>query len=202
MRHLLANIATYGIATLLIVGAALFAWMRTSQLSLSTESVVVARYAPSAGPGFEWRELGERSYVSNCSACHRPDGDGWDQYPPIACTSCHLPGGGVTGDGGRIAHALAVAALPERRDFLVDLHLYGLASDRWRAPMPPMGHIPDVEMAAMLNYVLTRFAGLSPNDSTRLYTPDDIAARRGQGLDPAEVNRARPPGPRAMRETR
>ncbi len=175
MRHLLANIATYGIASVLVIGAALFAWMRTAQVALTTETAVLAQYEPDTTGQFRWQQLGERSYVSNCSACHRPDGGGWDQYPSIA-------------------HTLALAAAPGGREYVVDLHLYGLTSDRWRAPMPPMGHIQDAEMAAVINYVMTGLGTVEPADISLLYTPDDIVARRGQQLTPAQVNSRRPAG--------
>ena len=79
---------------------------------------------------------------------------------------------------------------------MVNVHLYGLASRRWRAPMPPMGHISDVEMAAVINHVLTRFGSegaLGPD--TPLLDPEDVAAQRGLRLSPEAVNRQRPTAP-------
>jgi mono/diheme cytochrome c family protein len=176
MRHLIANIATYTIATMLLVGAALFGWMRAAQVTLSDEETIVAHYAPVAGHEFEWQELGASSYLRNCSNCHGRDGEGWDQYPPLARAA-----GLLTAEGGR--------------EHLVDLHLYGLTSRRWRAPMPPMGHIPDVELAAVINHVITSF-GVSAGGASELtlYLPSDIAARRGLGLTPWEVEKLRPSG--------
>lgn len=172
MRHFLANIITYTIAGLLFVGAAGFAWMRSAQLALTTEATVLAQFEPMPVAEFRWYELGEQSYARNCSNCHRSDGQGWDQYPPLP-------------------PAAALFAVPGGRDYLIDLHLYGLTSDRWGAPMPPMRHIRDVELAAVLNYVLTTFGVV---DEAELYVPADIAARRGQPLSPRDVNRRRPPG--------
>jgi mono/diheme cytochrome c family protein len=174
MRHFLVNLAVYTIATLLVLGSALWAWMRSAQLTIANEETLVARFAAQPGHVFEWRELGARSYLRNCVNCHRADGSGWDQYP------------GVT-------HSGRLFASPGGRDYLVDLHLYGLTSNRWRAPMPPMGHIPDVEMAAMLNHLLTHFGNdrdLPPD--ARLYLPDEISARRGQRLRPHDINTNRP----------
>lgn len=172
MRHFLANVAIYGIALLLLVGAALFAWARSSQLTVTDESAVLAAFAPAEDSTFHWRELGADSYARNCRTCHLRDGSGWDQYPPLA-------------------HTPTVAATPAGRAYVVDVHLYGLASDRWRAPMPPMGHLHDVEMAAVLNHVLTALSA-TPVADDRLYRPEDIAARRGQALSPHEVNARRP----------
>jgi mono/diheme cytochrome c family protein len=172
MRHFIANVATYAIAALLLLGAGSFAWLRSAQVVFTVEPVVLARWEPAPGQGFAWEALGESTYVRNCANCHGDEGGGWDQYPPL--------------DG-----AAALFLVPGGREHLVDLHLYGLASPRWRAPMPPMGHLEDVEVAAVVNYVLTRFGGPLPPE-TALVRPEEVAARRGLGLRPRDVERARP----------
>lgn len=174
MRHFLANLATYAIAALLVGGAALFAWMRSAQLVITDEAAVLAVYEPAPAHEFTWRELGRDSYVRNCMNCHGREGRGWDQYPGLG-------------------HAGALFAAPGGRDYLLDVHLYGLASPRWRAPMPPMGHMHDAELAAVLNHVLASFGNrrLLPADA-RLYLPADVAARRGQRLSPRAVDARRP----------
>ncbi len=172
MRHILANVITYAIAALLFVGAGLFAWMRSSQLTITNERALLARFEPAPAHEFLWRELGESSYERNCANCHGPDGAGWDQYPPVT-----LRPGALTVPGGR--------------EYLIDVQLYGLESGRWGAPMPPMRHLKDVEIAATLNYIVSRFSAESP-DSTLLYAPTDIAERRTSRSTPADVNRRRP----------
>ena len=174
MRHLLANVALYAIATFLVVGAALFAWMRTSQLVLTDERTMLAHHAPADAREFEWRELGRRTYYGNCAACHGDDGEGWDEYPPLAGTA-------------------ALLLAPGGREYLVDVHLHGLASPRWGAPMPPMGHLPDVALAAVMNHVLVGIDD-APRAApgARLYLPADVAARRGPRRSPHEVNARRP----------
>ncbi len=172
MRHFLANVVTYCIALLLLGGAALFAWGRAAQVLITREPAVLAAYAPADDTGFRWQALGADSYIRNCSTCHLRDGSGWDQYPAL----------------GRSASFVGTAA---GRDYVVDLHIYGLASERWRAPMPPMEHLSDVEMAAVINHVLTRF-GDAPVAEDRLYRPEDIAERRGQSLTPTAVAARRP----------
>jgi mono/diheme cytochrome c family protein len=169
MRHFIANIMIYVIGGLLFLGAATFAWMRSEQLTITTESAVLARWVPGDAE-FHWHDLGEASYRRNCANCHMQDGSGWDQYPGLDEAGDMLR----TGAG---------------RQHLIDLHIYGLTSDRWGAPMPPMGHIRDVEMAAVINYIATAFGSGSDAD---LLVPDDVAARRGLGLSPADVNRQRP----------
>jgi mono/diheme cytochrome c family protein len=174
MRHFLANIMTYAIAAALVLGAAAFAWMRTAQLALVTETDVIARYAPAPAGEFRWHELGRISYERNCANCHGTAGQGWDEYPALE-------------------PAAALLAMPGGREYLMDLHLYGLTSDRWGAPMPRMPHLHDVELAALLNYIVTEFGAAHDE---RLYVPQDVAERRGLRLSPRDVNRSRPVLPR------
>lgn len=175
MRHLLANVATYAIAAFLLLGAGLFAWLRSAQVVFTVEPAVLARWEPAPEAPFVWERLGESTYVRNCANCHGSGGGGWDQYPGL----------------GRAA---GLFRAPGGREHLVDLHLYGLASRRWGAPMPPMGHLEDVEVAAVVNYLLTRFGNELP-DGAALLRPEEVAARRGLGLRPRDVERARPRAP-------
>ncbi|HUF27715.1 MAG TPA: hypothetical protein VMM18_12135 [Gemmatimonadaceae bacterium] len=173
MRHLIANIVTYTIGALLVVGAALFAWMRSSQVAITDEETIVAAHAPRTEPGFDWEELGRFSYERNCRNCHLADGQGWDQYPSLGLVGTFL-------------------ADPGGREWLLDLHIYGLASERWRVPMPPMGHVPDVELAAVINHLLHNFGNEPSPAAEDLIMPEDVAARRGLGLTPREVELRRP----------
>jgi mono/diheme cytochrome c family protein len=172
MRHLMANIFTYAIAALLFIGAALFARMRSSQYLLTNETAVLAQYAPRPA-GFAWRELGPQAYARNCMNCHGADGDGWDQYPGMGAA-----GALFRAEGGR--------------DYLIDVHLHGLDSPRWRAPMPPMRHMHDVELAAVINYVLAEYGGIDFDDG--LVEPDDVTARRDARPSPSQVEAGRPQG--------
>lgn len=169
MRHLIANIATYAIAALLLSGAACFAWIRSAQLTVTNERTLTERQRPEAARELDWKNLGEHSYMRNCANCHGEEGEGWDQYPGLG-------------------HTGAIAGAPGGREYLIEVHLYGLASPRWRAPMPPMGHITDVELAACINYIVARFGG----EHGGIYLPEDIERRRGARLTPGEVNERRP----------
>jgi mono/diheme cytochrome c family protein len=174
MRHFVANLATYVIGTLLVVASALFAWIRSEQLVITPHSAVLAAYDRMGEQRFAWEELGAHSYLANCANCHRADGSGWDQYPGVGHTA-------------RLFNA------PRGREYLIDLHLYGLQSPRWRVPMPPMGHLNDIELAAVLNHLLSGYGNENERSADLpLYTSADIAARRGQDLRPAEVNAKRP----------
>jgi mono/diheme cytochrome c family protein len=174
MRHFLANIAIYLIALFLFSAAALFGWVRSAQLVVTHEPVILAQFAPRPAYDFEWSELGERAYRRNCENCHGPEGRGWDEYPGLSHTAMlFLAGGG--------------------RDYVVDLHLYGLTSRRWGAPMPPMGHLHDIELAAVINHVLTHFGNEQVlDDNAALYEPRDIGQRRGLDLSPRAVEARRP----------
>jgi mono/diheme cytochrome c family protein len=173
MRHFLGNLATYAIAIFLLAGAAVFASVRSAQIVITDETAVLARYQPEPGAVFRWEALGGGSYKRNCMNCHAEDGAGWDQYPGLAPSA-------------------ALFSAPGGREYMIDLHLYGLTSERWRAPMPPMVHLHDVEMAAVINYVITRFGDRSRLTDADLLRPEDIAARRGAGLSPHDVERRRP----------
>jgi mono/diheme cytochrome c family protein len=173
MRHFLANIAIYLIVIFLFSAAALFGWTRSAQLVVTDEQTVLARFSPAPGHEFEWEDLGERAYVRNCENCHGPAGRGWDQYPGLG-------------------HAARLFQAPGGRDYVVNLHLYGLTSERWGAPMPPMGHMHDIELAAVINHVLTNFGNEQVLDETvALYRPQDIEQRRGQELIPRKVEAQR-----------
>lgn len=174
MRHWLANIVTYSIAGLLIAGAGLFAWVRSAQVAITDERTAVARFEPAPAHEFDWHELGASSYLRNCANCHGLRGEGWDQYPPLN-------------------HVAELALTPDAREHLLDVQIYGLASGE-RVPMPPMGHMPDVELAAALNHALTAFSAEQLAAQVQLYAPDDVRARRGQRLSPHDVFQRRPSG--------
>jgi mono/diheme cytochrome c family protein len=174
MRHLLANLATYAIAAFLFAGAGMFAWLRSGQVVLARETDLIARWEPAPGEPFDWEALGAGTYVRNCANCHGRAGRGWDQYPGLDRTA-------------------RLFLLPGGLEHVIDLHLYGLSSRRSRAPMPAMGHLEDVETAAVINHVLSHFGneGVVP-PGMPLLRPEEVAARRGQRLGPGGVERRRP----------
>lgn len=175
MRHIYTNLATYVIAAWLLLGSLVFAWIRSEQVVLSDEPQVLTVYEAAATlDEFEWERLGALGYTSNCANCHGAQGQGWDAYPPL------------TGQG-------FIFNRPGGREYLIDVMLYGLASDRTTAPMPPLGNMPDSVVAATLNHMLTRWGNKEQiRDMNDLYVPADIAERRGQNLSPWDVNEERP----------
>lgn len=181
MRHVLANIVTYALVAGLALGAGLFAWARSAQLVVATEADVEPAWTvePTGPARFDWRAFGEATYVANCQNCHTVDGSGRGAYPPVQNQTAHLGA-----DGGR--------------GYLVDLVLYGLYTGTYGAPMPPMPELSDAEVAAVTNYVLTRFTarGTAP-DTSRLFIPLNVAERRGRGLSERDVAATRPAVPSA-----
>ena len=181
MRHLLANIATYALAAGLALGAALFAWARSEQLVIATEADVEPSKTieVTSMTAFDWRAFGEGVYLANCQNCHTVDGSGRGEYPPVQNLTAHLGA-----EGGR--------------GYLVDVALYGLYTGEYGAPMPPMPELSNAEIAAVTNYILVQFAarGTAP-DTSRLYLPSDVDARRGRDLSEWDVAATRPPVPTA-----
>jgi mono/diheme cytochrome c family protein len=186
MRHVLANLAVYVLAVGLVAGAALFGWARSQQLIFSTERAAeLPEYVVAQAPEqFDWEAFGERVYVANCQNCHTADGSGRAMYPPVRGMGAHL---GV--EGGRA--------------YLTRVTLYGLASGLHAAPMPPMPNLSDAQVAAVNNYLLTRFDDPGRYDpEVRLYIPAEVAAERGLALSERDMGRRRPavPVPAALAE--
>ncbi|MCC5875664.1 MAG: cytochrome c [Candidatus Sumerlaeia bacterium] len=176
MRHYLSYVLLGFLAFFLIALSGVFAWVRSAQLMITTEPLVMEHRSTSPEfrtQGFEWREIGPTSYHGNCRNCHGDDGSGWDQYPGLA-------------DAGRLYMAEG------GREYIIDLHLYGLTSDRWRAPMPAMNTMPDVELAAVINHILVEFSREDAPEDGDLLHPGDIKERRDRDLSPADVNTTRP----------
>ncbi len=177
MRHLLSYIILGAIAVFLLLVAAFFAWIRSSQLTITTEQVVAEyRSLPEDArrTAFEWRDPGAGSYITNCRNCHGPEGKGWDQYPGL-------------GDSARLS------SRPGGREYMIDLHLYGITSDRWRAPMPAFGTMPDEELAAVINYIIVTFSEPdSMPEEFRFFTPAEVEERRGRAVSASAVNDLRP----------
>ena len=180
MRHLYANAVTWTLAVGLVLFAALFAWARSAQLVIATEAEVEPAWTtgPPEASDFDVLRFGEAVYVANCRNCHTGDGSGRGMYPPVRNLALHLEAGG--------------------RDYLIDLVLHGLYTGEYGAPMPPMPELGDAEIAAATNYTLVAFAeGAGAPDLAGLYTPEDVAARRGRELDERDVAATRPPLPSA-----
>lgn len=181
MRHILANFITYALVVGLVLGAALFAWVRSEQFVIAREVDVepVETVEITSSAAFDWRAFGEEVYLANCQNCHTVDGSGRSMYPPVQNMAVHLDA-----EGGR--------------GYLLDVTLYGLYTGTYGAPMPPMPELSDAEVAAATNYILTEFAAENrAPDASSLYLPRDVAERRGRALSERAVAETRPSVPSA-----
>jgi mono/diheme cytochrome c family protein len=126
--------------------------------------------SPQATPAadFDWQQIGETTYIQNCSACHQADGQGIPgAFPPLAG---HIPNL-YNADGGR--------------EYLIKVVLYGLQGQidvngmTYNGAMNPWGQLSDEQIAAALNH-------FNP------IQPDEVAAQRGLGLTGPQVLESRP----------
>jgi mono/diheme cytochrome c family protein len=173
MRHIYANRTVYLIAALLVLVSLLFAWLRSAQVILTTERTIDALFADATSlEAFDWEALGEHSYAVNCRSCHGAEGRGWGAYPGLR-TLAPL----FNAEGGR--------------DYLLHVTLHGLASPRHTAPMPQFLNLPDAEVAAVNNFILTRWGNEAAVDPEELYLPSDVTPLRTPTLSPWDVNALR-----------
>jgi mono/diheme cytochrome c family protein len=113
----------------------------------------------------------EALFLLNCAACHGREGTGQPQkVPPLA-------GNPALADA---QHAARVVLFGLSGRIVVD----GTAYD---GVMPPFGHLRDVEIAALVSYVQSRFrSAAAPID------PEAVAALRSRDYQPAELRDLRP----------
>ena len=177
MRHILANIFTYALIALLVLGCAGWAWVRSEQLVVAHERDLEPREPReiTSLADFDWKDFGQHTYKVACQNCHTIDGSGRGMYPPVQNMAAHL-------------------AVQGGREYLLNLTLYGLYTGTYQAPMPSMPTLSDAEIAAATNYILTQFAAENnPADPTELYLPSEVARLRGQSLSERDVANSRPP---------
>ncbi|NHK38044.1 c-type cytochrome [Thermus thermophilus] len=114
---------------------------------------------------------GEALYATFCASCHGPEGRGQaNLFPPLREN-------------------------PTLRDprYPVLVLLYGLegpiavGDQTYQGIMPSFGHLSDEEIAALVNYLRTAFAGVKEEVG-----PEAVAALRQSPLSPAEVLKKRP----------
>jgi mono/diheme cytochrome c family protein len=130
---------------------------------------------------FDWQQLGETTYIQNCSACHQANGEGIPgAFPPLAG---HIPNL-YNADGGR--------------EYLIKVVLYGLQGQievngmTYNGAMNPWGQLSDEQIAAALNHELTSWGNDQMLNNFNPILPDEVSAQRGLGLTGTQVLEARP----------
>lgn len=130
---------------------------------------------------FDWQQIGETTYIQNCSACHQANGQGIPgAFPPLAG---HIPNL-YSAEGGR--------------EYLIKVVLYGLQGQievngmTYNGAMNPWGQLSDEQIAAALNHELTSWGNDQMLNNFNPILPDEVAAQRGLGLTGTQVLEARP----------
>ncbi len=102
---------------------------------------------------------GQAAYLANCAACHQPDGKGLKgAFPPLAQSSW-----------------LAEHSV----DDAIGILLKGLSGpvqvngDTYNSVMPPVAHLSDADIAAILTHVYSNFG-----NQAQTVTPAQVAAVR------------------------
>ena len=134
-----------------------------------------AAQAPAAA-AFDWQELGDTIYTSNCSSCHQPNGEGIvGAFPPLAG---HMPEL-VQAEGGR--------------EYLINVLLYGLQGEinvegqTYNGVMTAWASLGDEQIAAVLNHESTSWGNADALPNFEPFQPEEIAAQRGLGLSSTDV---------------
>lgn len=129
----------------------------------------------------EQAEVGEidaaQAYATNCAGCHQPEGKGLaGAFPPLANNP----------------------ALVRDPTYVARVVLFGLSGEiqmgdaTFNSTMPPVAHLDDATVAALVNYLLQTFnADLLPEDFEPL-RPEQVAELRANPLDAKEVLKHRP----------
>lgn len=109
------------------------------------------------------RPPGEAAFVRHCASCHGSEGQGrGPTFPPLAGSEwIELP--------------------PEALTAIVLLGLRGevdVGGQRYSGYMPPLGHIDDERLAAIIRYSQSQWA-----DAVSDWTADDVAALRARLAD-------------------
>ncbi len=122
---------------------------------------------------------GQEVFAQVCAACHMPTGTGLPgAFPPLA------------------GHFPEVLAAGGGHDYAVSVVLFGLqgainvSGQAYNSIMPPQQQLTDQQVADVLNYVAVAW-GNEPPAGAEPFTPEGVAAIRGQGLSSQQVQQAR-----------
>jgi cytochrome c5 len=173
MRYTRVGVASYAIASALVVTVLGVAWAR-SQGRAGTRAItessaeVPAAEAP-GGPAPPPQESGAAAYEAECGGCHR-DGEARGRSIPA------LRG-----------HAVTLFTSEGGREYLIDLMIDGRvrfvesARTVYEETHPSYEELADATIAAILNHMLVSWGNenLLPTE-LRLYTAAEVAAQRAR----------------------
>ena len=156
--------APVGIALLAMAGAGASA----AQSGKSGEPLVHQAEVAQASVE-ELRARGEALYLANCAGCHQPTGKGLPgAFPPLAGADYLLE------DRSR-----AIETVIAGRTGPITVN-----GAQYNGVMPPMGHLPDADIAAIVTYALNAWG----NDGGSV-SPAEVAALRPTGQETREAAR-------------
>jgi mono/diheme cytochrome c family protein len=121
-------------------------------LALCTSSIALAQSGTQS-----IADRGKEVYDQNCLACHQIDGSGVPMLTPSLVNA-----GYVQGDKARLINIV----LKGLKGVEIDGQMYD-------NPMPPLAHLPDEDIAAVLTYVRSNF-----NNKAGPVKKEDVAAAR------------------------
>lgn len=162
-RAVIAGMHDYGLTATKEEDAALLQYL-TTYLGTNPAPAGASSAAPAADGG--------AIYAQNCATCHGPQGQGQPGlYPPLA----HNP------DLARDNGAFPVTVVLHGIEGPIDV-----AGHHYDSAMPAFGHLSDVEIAAVVNYVRSAW-GNAPRPAVDI-TADIVAQRRAKAMTPAQVH--------------
>src|SRR3984957_7339242 len=134
-------------------------------------------------PAFGANEVGQKLFSERCVVCHQENAQGAAGVAPSLAGT--LSGYLANADGRRFLSQILVSGMIGPID--TQGHKFNGMMPSFRADLS------DAEMAAVINYVLGAFNGVSDADAAKPIAPQDVTA--ASAADPA------PTGTRALRQS-
>jgi cytochrome c5 len=166
VRYTRIGLASYAIASVLVVVVVGVAWARSRALPEPASAVSVDASSPALGVA---RESAAEAYDAECGGCHGAGEARGRSIPALRGLAAEL----FLSEGGR--------------DYLIDFMLAGRVRSVeegrivYTESHPSYTELPDARVAAIINHILVSWGNdeLLPPEP-RLYTAGDIAAARAR----------------------
>src|SRR5690554_3437316 len=144
-------------------------------VALLSSDLVAAQGNEAQGPN------GAQLFAATCSGCHQAEGQGVPgAFPPLA------------------GHAQELYEAAEGPRYLASVVLFGLQGpivvqgQTYDGQMPSFFNLPDEQLAAILDHVLTALGDAEPPEGYVPVTAEDVRSARRAALSPALVYQRRP----------